>query len=419
MNTSTLISRLHALVPMAVASLALVLAGVTGCGRSANPPGAGAGKGPGRGGPMPPAQVGVVTIATEQLPITVELPGRASSVRVAEVRARATGILLKRLFEEGADVKADQVLFEIDPEPLQAVYDSAKANLAKAEATLERAQADARRKEALVKINGVSQQSFEEAKAIALQSQAEVMAAKAALQTASLNLGYTKVTAPISGRIGKSLVTEGALVSASEATKLATIQQLDTVFVDFTQSTTDILRLRHAMEGGRFQGLPTEAIRVQLVLEDGSPYPVPGKMLFSDSTVDETTGSVVLRASFENPHKVLLPGMYVRGKLELARNNEAVTVLQRAVSRDATGQASVLVVNEQNQAERRPIQTDGIAGDKWIVTGGLKTGDRVIAEGLQKVRPGAAVVPTPFQAVSTNSTTNSGAAIPVSAAAAH
>ena len=351
---------------------------------------------------MPPAEVGVVTITPEQVALTVELPGRINAVRVAEVRARATGILMKRLFEEGTDVQADQVLFQIDPAPLQASYDSATANLAKAEATLERAQADARRKESLVKINGVSQQAYEDAKAAALQSEADVLAAKAALQAASLNLGYTRVTAPISGRIGKSLVTEGALLSAAEATKLATVQQLDSVYVDFTQSTKEMLRLRRSLESGGVQGTKQSDACVALVLEDGTPYATAGKMLFTDITVDETTGSVGLRASVPNPEKILLPGMFVRGQVELGKSAEALTVPQRAVTRDSTGQASVLVVNPQNQVEQRLIETEGASGNKWIVSRGLKAGERVIVEGLQKVRAGATVVPTPFGAANTN-----------------
>jgi membrane fusion protein (multidrug efflux system) len=254
----------------------------------------------------------------------------------------------------------------------------------------------------LVKINGVSQQVYEDAQATALQSEADVLAARAALQTASLNLGYTKVTAPISGRIGKSLVTEGALLSATEATKLATVQQLDSVYVDFTQSTKEMLRLRRSLESRGLRGTQQSDARVALVLEDGTLYATAGRMLFTDITVDETTGSVGLRASVANPDKILLPGMFVRGQVELGRNAEALTVPQRAVTRDSTGQASVLVVNPQNQAEQRLIETEGSSGDKWIVSRGLKAGERVIVEGLQKVRAGAAVVPTPFGATNTN-----------------
>jgi membrane fusion protein, multidrug efflux system len=382
-------------------SILLVLLVVCGCEKAHNgsggPPGGG-----GPGGAMPLTEVGVLTVTPESVAVTVELPGRVNAIRVAEVRARATGILMKRLFEEGTDVQADQVLFEIDPAPLQAIYDGARANLAKAEATLERAQADARRKEALVKINGVSQQVYEDAKATALQSEADVLAAKAALQTASLNLGYTKVTAPISGRVGKSLVTEGALLSATEATKLATIQQLDSVYVDFTQSTTEILRFRRFFEEGKGQGAKPGEARVTLLLGDGTLYSQAGKMLFADVTVDETTGSVGLRASVPNPDKLLLPGMFLRGQLELGTNSQALTAPQRAVSRDSTGQASVLVVNSQNQVEQRLIQTDGVTGERWIVTGGLKAGERVIVEGLQKVKAGATVVATPLRAASAN-----------------
>jgi membrane fusion protein, multidrug efflux system len=382
-------------------SIVLVLLVVCGC-RKANHGLGGPPEGA-PGGEMPPTEVGIVTVAPEVVGVTVELPGRVSSIRIAEVRARATGILMKRLFEEGADVQADQVLFEIDPAPLQASYDSVKANLARAEAILERAQADARRKEGLVKINGVSQQVYEEAKATALQSEADVLAAKAALQTAALNLGYTKVTAPISGRIGKSLVTEGALLSATEATKLTTIQQLDSVYVDFTQSTTEMLRFRRLIEGGKAQGAKPGEACVTLLLEDGTLYSRAGKLLFADVTVDETTGSVGLRASVANPDKFLLPGMFVRGRVELGKNAQALTVPQRAVSRDPTGQANVLVVNSQNQVESKLIQTEGVFGDKWIVSSGLKAGERVVVEGLQKVRAGATVVPTPFQSASTNS----------------
>jgi len=351
---------------------------------------------------MPSTEVGVATIGSEAVMVTAELPGRVSATQVAEVRARATGILLKRLFEEGADVQAGQVLFEIDPAPLQAAYDSAAASLARADATVERAQADAKRKETLVQAKGVSQQVFEEAKATALQSQADVLAARAALATAALNLGYTKVTAPISGRIGKSLVTEGALLSATEATKLATIQQLDPVYVDFAQSSAELLKLRRALEGGTLQAIGTEGANIQLRLEDATVYAHAGKLLFSDISVDETTGSVVLRGRFPNLEKLLLPGMFVRGQVEVAKQSEALTVPQRAVARDSTGQASVLIVTDQNQVEQRLIRTESVSGDKWVVSSGLKAGERVVVEGLQKVRAGMTVAPIPFRGGNTN-----------------
>lgn len=344
-----------------------------------------------------PVEVSVVTIAPEKAVLSAELPGRLSPVREAEVRARVTGILQKRLFEEGAEVQAGQVLFEIDPAPLQASYDSAKASLAKAEATREQAQAKAKRNEILVKSNGVSQQAYEEAKASALQSEAEVLAAKAALDQAALDLGYTKVTAPISGRIGKALVTEGALASSSEATKMAVIRQLDPIYADFTQSSADMLKLRRSLESGRLQNVSNE-INITLVLEDGSTYSQPGRLLFRDFAVDENTSSVTMRGEFSNSDTLLLPGMFVRGRVEVGVESDALTVPQRAVSRDSYGQASVLVVNARNVVEQREIKTGSIAGDKWIVSSGLAAGDRVIMEGLQKVRAGSTVTTVPFQA---------------------
>ena len=377
--------------------LFLALVTLTGCGRSPNTHGPGGSP----GAAMPPTEVGVVTVTPDVVTITTELPGRVNAVREAEVRARATGILLRRLFEEGTNVTADQVLFEIDPAPLQASYDSAKASLAKADATREQAQAKAKRNEALVKINGVSQQAYEDARASALQSEADALAAKAALETAALNLGYTKVTAPISGRIGKALITEGALASASEATKMAVIRQLDPIYADFTQSSADLLKLRRSLESAKTPGVSKKEVKITLVLEDGTTYAETGRLVFQDVSVNENTGSVLLRAEFPNPEKLLLPGMYVRTRLEVVQP-EAITVPQRAVSRDASGQASVLVVNAQNLAERRAIQTSSISGDKWIVSSGLNAGDRVIVEGLQKVRAGAPVTAVPFQTGNTN-----------------
>lgn len=356
----------------------------------------------GKGGAMPPTEVGVVTVEPEKTASTVELPGRVNAVRVAEVRARVTGIIEKRLFEEGASVQAGQVLFEIDPAPLQAVYDSAKASLARAEATREQAQADAKRKAVLVKVNGVSQQTYEQAKATALEAEADVLAAKADLETAALNLGYTKVTAPISGRIGKALVTEGALASSSDATKMAVIQQIDPIYVDFTQSSAEMLKLRRQIESGKLEGISSKKVSVSLVLEDGSTYAETGRIVFSDISVDENTGTVTLRSEFPNPQKVLLPGMFVRGRVEVAIDDQALTVPQRGISRDANGQASVLVVNAQNQVEQRDIQTGSFWRDQWIVTSGLKAGERVIVDGLQKVRVGATVNPVSAGTASTN-----------------
>jgi membrane fusion protein (multidrug efflux system) len=376
--------------------LALALALAAGCGRSSPTAGMGGGPGGGPGGALPPAEAGVVTITPQKAALTTELPGRINAERVAEVCARATGIVLKRRFDEGAEVQADQVLFEIDPAPLQASYDSAKASLAKAEATLAQARNTAQRNETLVKINGVSRQTFEDAKAAVLEDEADVLVDKAALETASLNLGYTKVTAPIAGRIGKALVTEGALASASDATKLAVIQQLDPIYVDFTQSSAEQLKLRRALESGKLQGISEKEVRITLLLEDGSTYRETGRLVFTDISVDENTGSVTLRGEFPNPQKLLLPGMFVRGRVETGTAASVITVPQRAVARDAAGQASVFIVNAQNQVEQRDIQTGATAGDQWVVSDGLKGGERVAVEGLQKVRAGATVNPVPL-----------------------
>jgi membrane fusion protein (multidrug efflux system) len=348
------------------------------------------------GSALPPQTVGVVAVESGSAAVTTELPGRVAAERTAEVRARVTGILQKRRFDEGAEVQADQVLFEIDPALLKAAYDSAQASLAHAQATRDQAQADARRKETLVKVNGVSQQVFEEAKATALQSEADVLVAQAALETAAVNLGYTKVTAPIAGRIGKALVTEGVLASASEATKLALVQQLDPIYVDFTQSSADMLRLRRALEAGKLQGLSESDVKIVLVLEDGTVYDAVGRLVFTDTSVDEATGSVLLRGEFRNPNHFLLPGMFVRGRVETARASGVITVPQRAVTRDTAGQASVLIVDAQNQVQQRDIQTGATAADKWVVTSGLSGGEKVIVEGLQKVHAGSTVIPLPF-----------------------
>jgi membrane fusion protein (multidrug efflux system) len=345
---------------------------------------------------MPPPQVGVVTVKAESVAVTTELPGRIAAVRTAEVRARATGILLKRLFTEGADVKADDILFQIDEAPLQASLNSALATLAKAEANQKQAQAKANRYKTLVAINAVSKQDFDEAVATAGQGEADILTGKAAVETAQLNLGYAKVTAPISGRIGKAKVTEGALVTASEATQLATIQQLDPIYFDFTQSSTEMLHLKRELDAGHLKSVAPGQAKVSLLLEDGSPYPLEGKLIFSDITVDPTTGMVTLRAEFPNPDGLLLPGMFARAKLEQAVEKGAITVPQRAVTRNPDGTGSVFLVTPDNKVEPRIVKTTTAIGNKWLVTSGLQTGDVVILEGFQKIRPGGTVVPVPF-----------------------
>jgi len=344
----------------------------------------------------PPAEVSVIPVALESVNNTTELPGRINPMREAQVRARATGILLKRVFEEGSNVSEGQLLFEIDPLPLQASLNSAKAALGKAEAALKESKAKAARYEELVKINAISKQLYDEAIATLGQNEADVLASRAAVQTAELNLGYARVTAPISGRIGKALVTEGALVSATEATQLATIRQLDPVYFDFTQSSTEVLRLRRALENGSLQGLAGGAANVSLILEDGTPYAHPGKLLFSDIAVDPTTGMITLRAEIPNPENLLMPGMFARAQIIEGVKTNAVTIPQRTIARGAAGASTVLVVNDQNQVESRSIEIDRTVGTKVIVAKGLKPGERVIVEGSQKAPPGSVVKPVPF-----------------------
>lgn len=355
-------------------------------------------------GGFPPAEVGVVTVSSQEIPVTNELPGRLEAIRVADVRARATGILLKQLFREGADVNADDVLFEIDPAPLQASLDNAQANLDKAQATLTQAQSRANRYKSLSAVNAISKQEYDDAVSAQLQAQASVQSAKAAKEMAELNLGYATVKAPISGRIGSAKVTEGTLVSQLEATRLATIQQLDPIYFDFTQSSTDVLKLRRSLEQGLLESVAPGEAKVTLLLEDGTTYRLPGKLLFSDITVNPSTGMITLRAEFDNPDHILLPGMFARVRLEQAINNEAITVLQRGVILGPNGTATVMVVGAEDKVEARTIKLSNAIGDKWIVSSGLNVGDRVIVEGLQKIRPGAVVKPVPFVPPSDNAT---------------
>jgi len=338
----------------------------------------------------------VLTVTPERVQRTTELPGRINSVRDAQVRARATGILLKRLFEEGSNVKEGQVLFRIDPAPLEASLNSAKASLARAQAMLNESKANVGRYKELVPINAISKQVYDQAVATFGQNEAEVLAAKAAVQTAELNLGYTQVTAPISGRIGKALVTEGALVSATEATQLAVIRQLDPVYFDFTQSSTEVLRLKRALENGTLESAAPGEARVTLILEDGTVYRHAGKLLFSDISVDPTTGMITLRADFPNPENLLMPGMFARAQIVEGVKANALTVPQRTITRGPTGAATVLVVNVENKVEVRTLETDGEVGNKVVVTRGLKAGERIVVEGSQKAPPGSLVKPVPF-----------------------
>ena len=367
-------------IPVALATVLLA----AGCGKKAAPP-------PQSG----PVEVGVVTLAPTPVTLTRELPGRTSAYRVAEVRARVNGIVLKRLFVEGSDVKEGQPLFTIDPAPYQAALDSAKATLARAEANAANAKLTADRFADLVRDNAVSKQEYDNAMAALKASEADVAAGRAAVETARINLGYTTVTSPVSGRIGRSAVTEGAYVQQAQATLLATVQQLDPVYVDLTQSSVDALRLRRDLAEGKLQSAGRDQAKVKLVLEDGREYGRPGALQFADVTVDASTGSIALRALFPNPRGELLPGMFVRARLEEGVNPQALLVPQQGVTRDQKGLPIALVVNAERKVERRQLVTDRAVGDAWLVTGGVKAGDEVIVEGLQKVRPGAAVSPVP------------------------
>ncbi|MDB5930405.1 MAG: efflux transporter, family, subunit [Polaromonas sp.] len=376
----------------AVALLSLLLAG---CGKGAAPQApAGAGAAP------PPPQVGVVTVTPGDVGLITELPGRLEASRVAEVRARAAGILQKRLFREGSDVKAGQPLFAIDAAPYAAAAASAKASQARAEANLAQATALAERYKPLVEANAISKQDYANAVASQKQAAADVAVGKANVQTASITLGYASVTAPISGRIGRSLVTEGALVGQGDATQLAVIQQINPMYVNFTQSASDVMKLRSAMASGQFKRASgAEAASVRIVLEDGTEYAQPGRLLFSDLTVDAATGQITLRAEVPNPGGQLLPGLYVRVRLEQAQASNAITLPQQAVTRTAQ-EDTVMVVGADGKVSPRTIKIGSAKGTQWVVLEGLKTGEQVMVDGFQKLQmmpPGTPVKAVPWQ----------------------
>ncbi|WP_323663489.1 efflux RND transporter periplasmic adaptor subunit [Pectobacterium carotovorum] len=335
-------------------------------------------------------EVGIVTLKTEALNVMTELPGRTSAYRIAEVRPQVGGIILKRNFVEGSDIKAGASLYQIDPATYQASYNSAKGSLAQAQAQAEIARLTVNRYKPLLGTNYVSKQDYDQAVATSRQADASVQAAKAAVDTAQINLAYTKVNSPIEGRVGKSTVTEGALVATGQATALTTVQQLDPIYVDVTQSSNDFLQLKKELENGTLKQSEGKA-NVRLLLENGSEYAEAGTLEFSDVTVDETTGSITLRAIFPNPQHNLLPGMFVRARLDSGVNPTALLVPQQGVTRDPRGQATAMVVGEGDKVEPRTLKTSKAIGDKWLVTEGLKAGDRVIVTGLQKIRPGAQV----------------------------
>ncbi|MBP2299727.1 efflux RND transporter periplasmic adaptor subunit [Azospirillum picis] len=373
------------------ASLILVLAGCNQQKQAAGQPKAGG-----------PPEVSVMTIEPQRLAVTTELPGRTAAYRVAEIRPQVSGIVLKRLFQEGSDVKAGDQLYQIDPATYEASLASAQADVQKAEANLQAARNKASRYNDLVRNSVVSKQDFDDVQATLKQNEAQLAAAKAAYNLARINLDYTKVFAPISGRIGKSSVTEGALVTASQATALATVQQFDPIYVDVTQTASQLMKLRADMESGRIQPAEAGKIPVTLLLNgtgDGSDqsYPVKGELQFSDVTVDPGTSSVQLRAVFPNPNKTLLPGLFVRARIEQGVADNAITVPQAAVSRGPDGSARVWVVGADNKVAQRTIKTERAVGNVWLVADGLAPGERVVVEGLQKVKPGAEVKPVPAQ----------------------
>jgi len=354
------------------------------------------GAGPGAGG-MPPPEVGVVTVAEQPVALQVELPGRIEALRVAQVRARVNGVVQRRLFREGTSVKAGDVLFQIDPAPYQAALESAQASLAKARANLTQTTAQADRYKPLAEANAVSKQDYINVVAAREQAEADVSAGKAAVSTARINLGYARVTAPISGRIGRALVTEGALVSAAEATQLALVQQTDIVYVNFTQSASEVLRLRKAMQAGQLRSAGNGAVAVRIVMDDGSELPHPGRLLFSDLTVDSTSGQITLRAEVPNPDGLLLPGQYVRVRLVQAELPGAILIPQQAVTRGSQGD-TVLVVGADGKPVPRAVKIGTLQGTNWVVQSGLKPGEQVIAEGFQKMMvPGQPVKPVPWR----------------------
>ena len=341
--------------------------------------------------PPPIPEVTVVTVQPQRIELTTELPGRTSPYLVAEIRPQVNGIIQKRLFKEGSDVKVGQVLYQIDPATFQAALDHAQAALAKAEANVPAIRLRMQRYKELLADKAVSQQDFDDADAALKQAEAEVVYGRAAVESARINLGYTKVTAPISGRIGRSSVTDGALVTAYQAVALATIQQLDPIYTDIPQSTTELLRLRHRLEEGRLDQNGSSQQKVKLILENNDVYPLEGTLQFRDVTVDPTTGSVILRVVFPNPDGVLLPGMFVRAVVKEGTNDHAILIPQQTVQRDPKGNPSVLIADAEGKVQQRMLSVDRAIGDQWLVASGLAPGDQAIVEGTQKARPGTSV----------------------------
>lgn len=369
--------RTHGL--LALATTALFLTACKG--------GSDAGQAPQQAAP----QVTVIQVRAEAAPVTTELPGRTTPFQIAEIRPQVGGIIQERLFTEGAEVAAGELLYRIDPATYEAALESARAALARAEANAETARVRAERYAELVKIKAVSTQAHDDAVAAHKQAQAEVAAARAAVSTARIDLDRTQVKAPIAGRIGRSSVTAGALVTANQEQALATVQQLDPIYVDLTQSGSELLALRRAMDEGRIQRNQAGETPVRLIFEDGTEYAHEGQLAFSEVTVDPTTGTVTLRAVVPNPEHTLLPGMYVRARIDLGVNENAILLPHAAVQRDPRGNAVAMVVNGEDTVEARPLKVARATNEHWVVTAGLSSGDRVVVDGLQRIQPGAKV----------------------------
>ncbi len=355
----------------------LVAGGAAGCGK-------GGGQAP------PPPEVKIYTVQQVEIPRVVELPGRVQAIRTAEVRARVDGIIERRLYQEGTDVKAGDALFRIDPREKQAAYDQATGALSRAQATARNASQVVERYKPLVAKEAISKQEYDAAVAASAQAEADVVSAQAAVERASLDMDYTQVTAPLSGRAGRAQVTEGALVKGSEGTLLTTIEQLDPIYVNVTQSSTELLKLRRDIQEGRVKGVPLDRVRVILTLEDGSLYDKEGHLNFLDMSVDSSTGSISVRAEFDNPQRLLLPGQFVRARVEGAAIEHGIVVPQRAVQLKPEG-STVLVVGKDNVLESRPVKLGTLHGTLWAIESGLKQGDRVVTDGIQHVRVGAPV----------------------------
>jgi membrane fusion protein (multidrug efflux system) len=368
-------------VPLRLITAATAAALLAACGQKQSAP------------PPQTPEVGIVTVQPTSVPVVVELPGRTNAYLVAQVRARVDGIVLRREFTEGAEVKAGQRLYKIDPAPYIASLNNAKASVAKAQANVASQNALVQRYKVLVAANAVSKQDYDNAVASQGQAVADVAAGKAAVDTAQINLGYTDVVSPIRGRTGLSQVTPGAYVQASAATLLTTVQQLDPIYVDLTQSSVEGLKLRRQIQEGRLQTEGIHAAKVTLVLEDGRTYTEQGKLQFSDVSVDQSTGSVTVRAIFQNKDRVLLPGMFVRARIQEGVNDHALVVPQIGVTHDQKGQPTALVVNKDDKVELRQLVTGGVSGNNWVVDSGLNAGDRVIVNGVEKAKPGMQVKP--------------------------